>query len=107
MNQVMLELGLMIRPHLSDVAMMIMATLLVIYGNAINQGIRRQLGGMHFIFRTLLFVLICAFGYGLATVWLTPFIAGLLAQVPSIYLALVCVGIMLTLGVLAERKRQI
>lgn len=106
-KQSMFELGLMIRPHLADIAMMIMATLLVIYGNNINQAIRRQLAGMHFVFRTLLFVLICAFGYGFATVWLTPVLAQLIAQLNTLYLPVAVLAIMLVLGILAERKKQI
>lgn len=105
--QITHQLAQWLRPYLSDFAMMIMATLLVIYGDNINRALKRQLAGMHFVFRTLAFVLICAFGYGLLVIWLTPIIAQLLAQLPNSYLAPVCVGVLLGVGLLAESKRQI
>lgn len=106
MNQMLIQLGYSIRPHLSDFAMMIVATLLVIYGNSINQAVRRQVSHMHFIIRTLIFILVCAFGYGLLTVWLAPLLADALARIPNFWLAAASAGILIVLGMLAERKRQ-
>ncbi|EKE86876.1 DUF3392 domain-containing protein [Idiomarina xiamenensis] len=101
------ELGMMIRPHLYEFALIIMATLLVIYGNEINQVVRRQVSHWHFIFRTLVFVLVCAFGYGLLLIWLTPWLSSWLHSIPLRYLAVSCIAILLLLGVIAERKRQL
>jgi len=100
-------MGESVRPHIANFAMMIVATLLVIYGNHINQAIRRQVSGMHFIFRTLIFILVCAFGYGLLTQWLTPLLAAALASITNQWLGVVSTGILVMLGVLAERGRQI
>lgn len=49
-----------------------MATLLVLFGPAINAWVQQRIGSLNFVFRTLLFVLICAVGYGLAMVFVTP-----------------------------------
>lgn len=94
------------RPHLFTVSLMIVATLLVLYGNNVNGMIKRQISGCHFILRTVIFILVCAFGYGLLTVWLTPFLAQLLGRVPNLYLGLLIVSISILLGVMAERKGQ-
>jgi len=107
MNQFFMQLGYLAKPHMGDFSMMIIATLLVIYGNSINQAIRRQVSGMHFILRTFVFILICAFGYGLATVHLAPLLSRLLLQIPTIWLGLACLAILIALGMLAERKKQI
>ncbi len=60
------------RSHLSDISLAIMATLLVLFGPAINAWVQQRIGSLNFVFRTLLFVLICAVGYGLAMVFVTP-----------------------------------
>ena len=52
MQQLLNNLGMMIRPHFYEIAMMIVATLLVIYGNEINKMVKRQVAHWHFLFRT-------------------------------------------------------
>ena len=44
MQNVLNNLGLMIRPHFYELAMMIIATLLVIYGAEVNRMVKRQVG---------------------------------------------------------------
>src|SRR5574343_68797 len=68
------------RSHLSDISLAIMATLLVLFGPAINAWVQRTIGNLNFVLRTLLFVVFCAVGYGLAMVFLTPWLAKGLAQ---------------------------
>ena len=61
MQNVLNNLGLMIRPHFYELAMMIIATLLVIYGAEVNRMVKRQVGHWHFVFRQwplFLFVLL-------------------------------------------------
>lgn len=94
-------------PWLGEVAMAIMATLLVIYGGTINRLVKRQINGMHFIFRTLVFILLCAFGYGALLIFMTPLLGKWLASVGMIYLGPLVVGIFITLGVIAEKKNHI
>lgn len=106
MLQLLNELGMLVRPHLYQFAMMVVATLLVIYGNEVNQMIRRQISGLHFILRAIIFVLVCAFGYGYLLVWFTPILASWLHHIPLHLIAPVSLGVLLTLGILAERKKQ-
>ncbi len=59
------------------------------------------------IFRTLAFVVICAFGYGLLTVWLTSLLAQQLAKLPNLYLVPVIFTMFFTLGMYAQKQRHI
>ena len=97
----------MIRPHFYEIAMMIVATLLVIYGNEINKMVKRQVAHWHFILRTLVFVVVCAFGYCWLLVWFTPVLASWLHQIPLQFVAVSAIGIVFLLGILAERKKQL
>ena len=105
--QLLNELGMMVRPHFFQMATMIVATLLVIYGNEVNQLIRRQIAGLHFILRASIFVLVCAFGYGYLLVWFTPVLSSWLYLIPLHLTAPATVAILLLLGILAERKKQL
>ena len=107
MQNVLNNLGMMIRPHFYELAMMIIATLLVIYGAEVNRMVKRQVAHWHFVFRTLVFIVVCAFGYGWLTVWFTPVLAGWLSLIPLHLLAVSTIGILFFLGFLAERKRQL
>lgn len=107
MLQLLNELGLMVRPHFYQIATMIVATLLVIYGNEVNQLIRRQISGLHFVLRAAIFVLVCAFGYGYLLLWFTPILSSWLHSIPLHLSAPATLAILLLLGILAERKKQL
>ena len=95
------------RPHLLQISMAFVATLLVVYGTAINKAIKRHIGHYSFFLRVSIFVVICAFGYGMIMVFATPFVAKLLARLGKLYLAPVEVLSFFAIGILAERKNQI
>lgn len=94
-------------PYLDEIALAIMATLLVIYGNSINRAVKKHTNGLHFMFRTAVFILLCAFGYGALLIFFTPILGKWLARIDMIYLGPMVVGVFIILGVLAERKNQI
>lgn len=101
------DVGQWFRPYQYQAALAIIATILVVFGNDINGAIKRLLAKRHFIIRTIVFVLVCAFGYGLLTVWLTALLAAQLAKIPTPYL-LPCLFIaFFTLGVYAQKQRHI
>jgi Protein of unknown function (DUF3392). len=52
----------------------------------------------------LVFIVVCAFGYGWLTVWFTPVLAGWLSLIPLHLLAVSTIGILFFLGFLAERN---
>jgi hypothetical protein len=101
------SLGLWCRPYQYQVALAIIATLLVVFGNDINASIKKLLSKQHIIVRMLTFVFICAFGYGLLTVWLTSLLAAQLALVPTLYLAPTISGIFIVLALYAQKQRHI
>ena len=91
------------RGHLSDIALAIMAILLVLFGPGINNAIRRSIGGLNFFLRTLLFVLVCVAGYGLAIIFLSPWLANALGYFNNYTLAPVLLLVFFLIGVLADR----
>lgn len=101
------DLGRFIRPYAGDVALALVASLLVITGGDINRYIKRQVSSANFFFRTIIFVLVCTFGYGVLTVVLTNIVKTQLASLSAAYLAIAVIAAFLALGVYAERKRQI
>ncbi len=102
-----IQLSQWLYPWLGEISMAIMATILVIYGETVNRLFRRQISGLHFIFRTVLFILLCTFGYGALLIYMTPMLAKLLASISMIYLGPLVVGIFIALGTIAERKNRI
>ena len=92
------------RGHLYEIALAIMATLLVLFGPAINAWVQRSVGGLNFILRTLIFVLVCAVGYGLAMVFLTPWLAKGLGYFNNYTLSPVLLLMFFLIGVLADRN---
>lgn len=101
------EIGSMFRPYQYQTALAIIATLLVLFGNDINGAIKHMFRKQHFVLRTLAFVVVCAFGYGLATVWLTGLLASQLGKVPNAYIVPLVVFIFFSLGAYAQKHRQI
>lgn len=96
-----------LRQHLHDIAIAMIATLLMIFGSDINRFIKKLVKKHHFIVRVAIFVLVCAIGYGLATVFLADFLMTLLRSIPRQFLALSIVIIFIFLGLVAETRRQI
>lgn len=103
----LVQASMWLRPHITTIAFMVVATLLVLYGNNINALVKRNILHFHVVVRVIIFILLCAFGYGLLTTWLTPFVASQLASLPNHYLSPIVAIITIALGVLAERKRQV
>lgn len=96
-----------IQPYYYEIALTLIATILVVYGDVINKHIKRMISPYHFIIRTIVFVLVCAFGYGLLIVIATPYVKQLLLLIPHIYRGVTVIGVFLLLGYLAEHRRYI
>ncbi|WP_198265012.1 DUF3392 domain-containing protein [sulfur-oxidizing endosymbiont of Gigantopelta aegis] len=106
-KNLIIQLSQWLYPWLGEISMAIMATLLVIFGGRLNRMIKRQIGGWHFILRTVIFILLCTFGYGAVLIYLTPMLTQLLASMGMIYLGPLVVGIFIALGSFAERNNHI
>ena len=92
------------RSHLSDISMALMAATLVLAGPHVNRWLRRQTATLNFIFRTLIFILVCAIGYGLAMIYLTPQLKLLLAQLNNYTLFPVLLVLFALIGIFADRN---
>ena len=92
------------RSHLSDIALAIMATVLVLFGPALNAWVKRSIGHLNFVFRTVIFVLVCAIGYGLSIVYLTPMLASALSHLNNYTLSPVLLLSFILIGILADRN---
>ncbi|MDE0966082.1 MAG: DUF3392 domain-containing protein, partial [Candidatus Latescibacteria bacterium] len=94
-----------VKANLLAIATAFTTALLVIYGDNINRAVKLRINRYPFLVRTLAFVALCSFGYGLLTVLITPSVAQLLRYFGDQYTALVVLASFLGIGILAERKR--
>lgn len=92
------------RSHLYEISLAIMATLFVLFGPSLNAWVQKSISGLNFFFRTLIFVLVCAVGYGLAIVFLTPLLAQALGYFNNYTLAPVLLLLFFLIGVIADRN---
>lgn len=106
-QSVLMRFSSWIQPYYTEIALTILATVLVVYGDVLNKHIKQMIRPYHFVLRTITFVLVCAFGYGLLIVFLTPFVKQLIITIPTLYRGLAVVMTFLLLGYLAERRRYI
>ena len=107
MTELLIDIGQWFRGYQYQTAMAIVATVLVIFGNDINNAVRKLVAKQHFIIRCFTFIVVCAFGYGLLTVWLTRLLSQQLSQVPNSYVLPLTVAIFSVLGVYAQKRRHI
>ena len=94
-----------LRPHLAQVALSLAATVLFLYGEQIHGVVKGLIKDLHFVFRLLILVLVCAFGYGTLTYAFTRLCEAGLRMLDNLYLAPVIIGVFLVIGLLAERKK--
>lgn len=92
-----------LKPYSMQLAVAFVATLLVIYGDAINKTVRVFVKPYPFIIRITAFVVLCTLGYGALTVWGSNQIHQLMQQMPAMFFAPVVFTAFIILGVLAER----
>ena len=101
------ESGHWFRQYQYQAALAIIATVLVLFGHEINSAIKSLIKNQHFIIRSIIFVLVCAFGYGLATVWLTSLLSAQLAKIPNLYILPTVIGVFTALGIYAQKQKHI
>ena len=103
----MQEISHWLRPHLNAISLAMIATVLVVFGSDVNLWVRKHVRKYHFFVRLVTFILVCAVGYGFASVVLTKVLAKLLNKIGDHYLALVVAAIFLILGLVAEERKQL
>jgi len=107
MTELLIDSGQWFRTYQYQSAMAIVATLLVIFGNDINLIVKRAVAKQHLLVRCLVFILVCAFGYGLLTIWLTGLLAQQLAKIPSLYILPSIIGVFVLLALYAQKQKHI
>ena len=106
-NEILIRSGNWAHSQMNNITLALVATLLVIYGDQINSFVKRFLRPYPRIIRILGFVIMCAFGYGLLTVLLTPVFAGWFSLVNTKWLGLLVLAAFLLVGWIAENKKQV
>ncbi|HAS61167.1 MAG TPA: DUF3392 domain-containing protein [Vibrio sp.] len=99
--------GRYIASYLSEVSTALIACSLVIFGSEINANLRKILRARNFVLRTVIFILINAFGYGLIIVKATPYLTRTLAQMPYGIMFSIVITSFVAIGLWAQRNRQI
>ena len=92
-----------LRPYSGEMAVAFVATLLVIYGDAINATVRVFVKPYPMVLRITAFVALCTIGYGTMTVWGSGQVKNLMVQVPDLVFAPLMLTAFIILGFLAER----
>jgi hypothetical protein len=99
--------GQFISDYLIEISTALVACLLVVVGTDINRLLRNSLRNTNFFVRTVCFILLNAFGYGLVIIKLTPYLAKLLSNTePGLMFSLVVISFV-SIGIWAQRNRQI
>lgn len=106
LQQPFLWLAEHMRPHNKEIALAMIATLLVIFGDFINKTVKKLISKQPFWLRISAFISLCAFGYGSLSVWLTPILARFLLNQNSVIYVLTVIGSFLLVGILAERSQK-
>lgn len=99
--------GHYIAPYLSEISIALIACLLVMCGGEINALLRRVMRNQHFIVRTLVFILINAFGYGLIIIKASPYLTRTLSNLEQGMMFGIVVISFVVIGLWAQRNRQI
>ena len=100
-------LGQRLLPYLSDIALVFVVCIIGLYAADVIKAVKKVVAAKHFMLRTLVFVLLSAFGLGALTLWVSPLIAKLLMLFGSTYLPLTVLAAFILVGVLADRKSQL
>lgn len=106
LNDMVLSLSRLVTQHLETIAAALSATFFFIYGGTIHGLLRKSMQKYHFLVRLVVFTLLCAFVYGLLTVYTAVLLEKILACLGPLYLAPIVIGLFLLIGFLAERKKQ-
>ncbi|WP_162046180.1 DUF3392 domain-containing protein [Vibrio taketomensis] len=99
--------GRLIAPYTFEISTALIACLLVVFGGEINTALRAMLRPYNFFVRTLAFVLINAFGYGLIIVKATPYLTETLSGLSYAMMFAVILASFFAIGIWAQRNKQI
>ncbi len=99
--------GHYITPYLSDISVALIACLLVMLGGEINALLRSVMKNLHFLFRTIAFILVNAFGYGLIIIKASPYLTRTLESLEQGMMFCIVIASFIIIGLWAQKHRQI
>ena len=94
-----------VQGHISAISTALTTTLLVVFGDDINRFVKKRIRHHNFLLRTIVFVALCVFGYGMLSVFIAPTVTTVLRTFGDRYLAATVAGAFLLTGILADRKK--
>ena len=94
-------------PYLAEISMALIACWLVMLGGEVNALLRRLMHNQHFIVRTLVFIIVNAFGYGLLIVKASPYLTRTLANLERGMMFSIIMISFIVIGLWAQKNRQI
>ncbi|MGF1694574.1 DUF3392 domain-containing protein [Vibrio kyushuensis] len=100
-------IGSYLSPYMFEISTALIACMLVVFGAEINRIVRHTLRTQHFLIRTIVFILINAFGYGLIIVKATPYLSRTLSGLNSGMMFSIVLVSFIIIGLWAQRNRQI
>lgn len=96
-----------LRDHIPSIAVGLVATILVIYGNKINGFFRKQTKSLHFVARFALFILLCSAGYGFLSSQAVKLLRDTLIGLQDLHLVGAIAGSFIVLGFLARAGKEV
>ena len=106
-TDMLIGLSRVMKPYTDEIAFAVAATLLIIYGNDINKGVKKSLKHHPFVMRVLLFILVASIGYGFVAVVITKGMARFFGTLDNRVLGAFIICMFIGMGILAERKGHI
>ncbi len=106
LTDLLIQATAFLKPYSLQMSVALVATLLVIYGDAINRTVRVFVKPYPFVLRISAFVLLCTLGYGALTVWGAGQLRHLMTLIPDTLFAPVMALAFIIVGILAERYHK-
>jgi hypothetical protein len=101
------NLAVYFQQHISSIAIGIVATFLVVFGQKINRFFKKQTRSMNFLVRYFLFVLLCTVGYGFLSSQSVKLLRWFLNGQSDFILVTSVIGFFFILGFFAKQGREI
>ena len=95
------------RKYLAGISIALISTLLALYGGWINRAVKKSLKGIPALGRFVVFVLLCAFGYGALCLFAARLVQKGMSQLSDQLLFPVIFFVFFILGVLADQNNKI
>ncbi|MCE0492679.1 DUF3392 domain-containing protein [Vibrio salinus] len=105
--EVLNSIGQYISPYLREISTALVACILVMAGNEVNAFLRKVMRNQHFIVKTVVFIILNAFGYGFIIVKLSPYLARTLRELEKGMMVAILLTSFILIGLWAQKNRHI